>query len=63
MKYMDSTGLSVLWERIRMLVYECASSNIVKYRLEVNGNTVTLVGSDGSTSSVDVTATTSCESE
>lgn len=35
--------------------------NIVKYRLEVDGDTVSLVGSDGSTSTVTITATASCE--
>lgn len=60
-KYMDGAGLSYLWERIQMLVYECAGKNIVKYRLEVDGDTVSLVGSDGSTSTVTITATASCE--
>ena len=60
-KYMDGAGLSHLWERIQMLVYECAGKNTVKYRLEVDGDTVSLVGSDGSTSTVTITATASCE--
>lgn len=34
--------------------------NIVKYRLEVDGDTVSLVGSDGSKSTVTITATASC---
>ena len=34
--------------------------NIVKYSLEVDGNTVTLVGSDGTSSSVGVISTASC---
>lgn len=59
-KYMDSAGLSHLWERIQMLVYECASKSTVKYRLEVDGDTVSLVGSDGSRSTVTITATASC---
>lgn len=60
-KYMDGAGLSHLWERIQMLVYECAGKNTVKYRLEVDGDTVSLVGSDGSRSTVTITATASCE--
>lgn len=36
--------------------------NVVKYSLEVDGNTVTLVGSDGTRSSVAVISTASCGS-
>ena len=43
-----------------MLVYECAGKSTVKYRLEVDGDTVSLVGSDGSRSTVTITATASC---
>lgn len=36
--------------------------NVVKYSLEVDGNTITLVGSDGTSSSVAVISTASCGS-
>lgn len=60
-KYLDSAGLAVLWSRIQQLVYECASKNSVKYRLESNGNTITLVGSDGSRSTVSMEAYAACD--
>lgn len=59
-KYLDSAGLAVLWERIKELVYTCAGKNVVTYRLVSDGSTVTLVGSDGSRSSVVITATADC---
>lgn len=55
-EYLDKQGLATLWERIKELVYECGCQCRIKYRLEVNGNAVTLVGSDGSRSTVYVTA-------
>lgn len=60
-KYLDSEGLAILWERIQQLVYTCGSRGKVTYRLESNGNKVSLIGSDGSVSTVEVTATASCE--
>lgn len=36
--------------------------NVVKYSLESDGNTITLVGSDGTSSSVAVISTASCGS-
>ena len=62
-KYLDSAGLATLWERIQQLVYECAGQNAVRYRLEVNGNEVTLIGSDGSESTVSVGAAAACEEQ
>lgn len=55
-EYLDKQGLATLWERIKQLVYECGCQCRVTYTLESNGNTVTLVGSDGSRSTVNVTA-------
>lgn len=60
-KYLDASGLATLWERIQRLVYECGCQCAVRYHLEVDGNTVILVGSDGSRSSVDVSAATACD--
>lgn len=62
-KYLDSAGLSVLWERIKQLVYECAGKNAVTYTLESNDNAITLVGSDGTRSSVTVASTAVCDNE
>lgn len=62
-KYLDGAGLSVLWDRIQRLVYECAGKSVVKYRLEIHGDEISLVGSDGSVSTVTVTATASCGEE
>ena len=58
--YLDKDGLALLWERIQRLVYECGCRCAVTYRLESDGNTVTLVGSDGTRSAVVITATASC---
>ena len=59
-KYLNGEGLATLWERIQRLVYECGCRCAVTYRLESDGNTVTLVGSDGTRSAVVVEATASC---
>lgn len=55
--FLDKEGLAKLWERIQQLVYECGK---VTYKLESDGNMITLVGSDGSKSVVYVTATAEC---
>lgn len=57
-EYLDKAGLAVLWERIKKLIAECCGG--VTYTLESDGNTITLVGSDGSRSSVAVISTASC---
>lgn len=60
-EFLDKAGLASLWERIRQLVYECGCQCKVTYTLEVDGNTLTLVGSDGSKSVVNITAVAECE--
>lgn len=62
-EFLDRTGVATLWERMRQYVYECCCSRGggVTYRLESDGNEVTLVGSDGSRSTVEVEATAVCE--
>ena len=60
-EFLDKTGLAALWERIQQLVYECGCRCAVTYRLESDGNTIALVGSDGTRSVVAITATASCE--
>lgn len=60
-KYLDANGVSVLWQRIQQLVYECGCKCAVTYHLESDGNTVTLVGSDGTRSSVAVISTATCD--
>lgn len=60
-QYLDKTGLGILWQRIRQLVKECGCNCAVTYTLESDGNVVTLVGSDGSRSTVTITATANCE--
>lgn len=70
-EFLDKAGLSVLWERIQQLVYECGcdcesgsgSGSGVKYRLESDGTSIALIGSDGSRSVVTVPATASCDDE
>lgn len=65
-KYLDEAGVSALWERIKQLVYECccnSSGGGVTYWLESDENTITLVGSDGSRSSVSVVSTAVCDNE
>lgn len=62
-EFLDKAGLAVLWERIKQLVYECGCRDAVTYRLESNGSTIFLIGSDGSRSAVDITATASCSEE
>ena len=62
-EYLDKSGLSALWQRIQQLVYECGCRCAVTYRLEKSGDTVTLVGSDGSRSSVSIEATAVCEEQ
>ena len=62
-EYLDKRGLGILWERIKQLVYECGCSCAVTYHLESDGNTITLVGSDGSTSTVTVTAVANCSNQ
>lgn len=62
-EYLDKTGLGVLWERMKQYVYECCCSQHVTYTLESNGSTISLVGSDGTRSTITVTATASCTSE
>lgn len=59
-EYLDKTGLAFLWSKIQQLVYECGCKCTVTYSLESDGSTVTLVGSDGSRSSVTITATADC---
>ena len=61
-EFLDKQGVATLWERIKQLVYECCCKNITTYRLESDGNTITLVGSDGTSSSVAVVSTASCGS-
>lgn len=61
-EYLDKQGLLTLWERIQQFVYECGCACAVKYHLETDGETVTLVGSDGSRSTVAVPATVACTS-
>lgn len=60
-KYLDANGVAVLWQRIQQLVYECGCKCAVTYHLESDGNTITLVGSDGTRSVVPVIAVASCE--
>lgn len=60
-EFLDKAGLASLWERIRQLVYECGCQCKVTYTLEVKDNVLTLVGSDGSRSTVTITATADCE--
>ena len=62
-QFLDKTGLGVLWERIQQLVYECGCQCAVTYRLESDGNVISLIGSDGSVSTVAVTAACSCNDE
>lgn len=62
-KNFDSTNLPILWERIQRLVYECAGKNVVTYELESDGNVISLVGSDGSRSSVVVISTAVCDND
>lgn len=62
-KYLNQTGLAVLWERIKQLVYECGCNCAVTYTLESDGNVITLVGSDGTRSSVSVVSTAVCDNE
>lgn len=59
-EFLDKNGVAALWERIKQLVYECGCQCAVTYTLESDGNTVTLVGSDGTRSSVAVISTASC---
>lgn len=62
--YLDGDGLALLWERIKMLVYSCAGGGGgggVTYRLESDGNQITLVGSNGSRSTVTVDAIAECD--
>lgn len=61
-EFLDKQGVATLWERIKQLVYECCCKNITTYRLESDGNTITLIGSDGTRSSVAVISTASCGS-
>ena len=61
-EFLDKQGVATLWERIKQLVYECCCKNITTYRLESDGNTITLIGSDGTSSSVAVISTASCGS-
>lgn len=65
--YLDAEGLSVLWERIKRLVYQCAGQGSggggVRYWLESNGNEVSLHGSDGSVSTVVVDPVPVCSPE
>lgn len=63
-EYLDKAGLAILWERIRRLVSECCnggSGGGVTYTLESVDNTITLVGSDGTRSSVSVISTAVCD--
>lgn len=60
-KYLDANGVAVLWQRIQQLVYECGCKCAVTYHLESDGNTITLVGSDGTRSVVPIIAVASCE--
>ena len=62
-EYLDKQGVSALWERIQQLVYECGCRCAVKYRLESDGNVITLVGSDGSRSVVTVESVAQCNNE
>ena len=62
-EFLDKQGVGVLWERIKQLIYECCCKNITTYRLESDGNTITLIGSDGTRSSVAVISTASCGDE
>lgn len=61
--FIDDEGLAVLWERIKQLVYACGGNGGggVTYTLQSDGETLTLVGSDGSTSSVDIKAKAVCD--
>ena len=63
-KYLDSRGLAVLWGRIQQLVEKCGGGGGggVTYTLQCSENVVSLVGSDGSISTVIVEARTpSCD--
>lgn len=62
-KYLNANGLAVLWGRIQQLVEKCGGGGGgVTYTLQCNENVVSLVGSDGSISTVIVEARTpSCE--
>lgn len=62
-EFLDKNGVATLWEQIKQLVYECGCQCAVTYTLESDGNTVTLVGSDGSRSSVAVVSTATCVEE
>ena len=63
-EYLDKAGLAILWERIRRLVAECCNGGGgVTYTLESHDNVVTLVGSDGTRSSVSVISTAVCNEE
>lgn len=49
-KYLDTTGVTYLWNKIK---YKFAlKTEIITYKLQINGNGLKLVGSDGSISSV-----------
>lgn len=62
-EFLDKEGLSVLWEQIKQLVYECCNcGGGVTYRLESDGNEISLIGSDGTVSAVAVISTASCPS-
>ena len=52
--FLDKEGLATLWQRIQQLVYECGCQCRVTYKLESDGNMITLVGSDGSKSVVEI---------
>ena len=60
-EFLDKAGLATLWERIKELVYECGCNCAVTYTLESDGNTVTLVGSDGTKSAVTISSAASCD--
>lgn len=62
-KYLNAEGLQLLWERIKQLVYECCGGNSVTYRLEREGDTIVLIGSDGSRSEVEMGAYAVCEAD
>lgn len=61
-KYLNANGLAILWGRIQQLVEKCGGSGGggggVTYTLQCNENVVSLVGSDGSISTVIVEART-----
>ena len=59
-KYLNANGLAVLWGRIQQLVEKCGGGSTIRYRLESDGSNITLVGTDGSRSSVSVVSTATC---